>query len=243
MPIKAAKLQDEVRRKLNRVNSDYGRELEVSTLDLILTEAYHLYVENRLALFEINSAVRSELRQLEVKAKQLTPKVFSKDNTTYTANYPSDYLRCSRLYATASKDGCGTKSLKGIIVQTDDLNEALRDPFFKPSFEYEELLYDEGRDGIHIYTDGTFKVIDVFIDYIKKPGDIKTPSLYAEKYYVDAEGKEIRSDSHMELDSAFQMRKVVDIATLIALRDLGDIQDYQTQLDKILKTESLYLTN
>lgn len=242
MAIKSTKLQDEVRRKLNRINSEYGRTIDVSTMDAILTEAYHLYVENRLLVFELNSNVRNELRQLEIKNHPITPSIFKQDNKIYVAKYPKDYLKGTRLYVKSSKESCGEKELKGIIVQTDDLNEALRDPFYSPSFEFEEVLYDEGHDGIYIYTDGSFRVSSVIIDYIKRPNTIRTPSIAPGGYYIDSDGSKITSDVNLELDSAFQMRKIVDIAALIALRDLGDIQDYQAQLDKILRLESLHIT-
>lgn len=240
MPIKATRLQDEVRRKLNRKNSEYGRKISVSEMDLILTEAYHIYVENRVALFEVNSNVRQELRQLEVKNQPLTTIPDKTNNLNYLAEFPDKYYRVTRLHVQAKKEGCGEKELKGIIVQTDDLNEALRDPFYKPSFEFEEILYDEGGEYLHLYTDGTFRVKKVFIDYLKKPGDIRTPSLVKGKY-IDSDGNEIKADQDLELDSTFQMRKIVDIAAAIALRDLGDINDYQAQVNKILQLEALHI--
>lgn len=238
--VKSTKLQAEVRRRINRFNTDYNKKLTVTAIDSALNEALEIWLENRSSLFETNANVRRDLMQLEVKNFKLkTLSKFSQDSIK--AELPPDLFKITRRFCTAYKEGCGKKTLNLVAVQTDDLTEALKSPYLSPSFEWEETLFDDYQSSIIVYHKSSFEVQEVFIDYVKTHPRIQTPSLTASKQYVDSEGNIIKADVGLYLDNNYQYRKICDITALICLRDLGDIENYQTQINKILASDSLYM--
>lgn len=239
MAIKATQLHYDFIRKFNRINSASGRYISVAERDSYLTEAYHIYFENRAALVDVNPLVRNDLRQFEIKRECITP---SRNNGESSfIPYPENFYSLLRTATIASTDECGEeKELLTHKIQSDDISESLKSPFWKPSYEYEETFADEAQDGLYIYHNGVFNIIRVCIDYLKKPGVIRAPSLAINGNYIDANGETVTQDVDLELDSTFAWRKITDIAVLIAARDVSDVQEFESQLGKILRVESLY---
>ena len=238
--VKITKLHAEVRRRVNRFNTDYNKKLSVIAIDSALNESLEIWLENRSTLFETNANVRRDLMQLEVKSFKLSS--VTKFNTdSIKAELPPDLFKITRRYCSAFKEGCGTKTLNLVAVQTDDLTEALKSPYLSPSFEWEETLFDDYQSSIIVYHNASFKIKEVYIDYLKTHPRLQAPSLTASKQYVDSEGDIIKQDVGLFLDNNYQYRKICDIAAFISLRDLGDVQDYQSQISKILSTESIYM--
>lgn len=241
MAIKATQLHYDFLRKLNRINSASGRYVSVAERDSYLTEALYIYFENRAALAEVNPLVRNDLRQFETKKHCVSCN--DVDNKCCFAQYPDNFYRLLRTVTIADCDECDEqRELITRTIQSDDLSESLASPFWKPSYEYEETFADEARDGLYVYHNGDFNVQNVCIDFLRKPNPIAAPSLAENGSYVDPTGATISTDSDLELDSTFAWRKIVDVAVLIAARDLSDFPEFESQLQKILSVEKLYTT-
>lgn len=231
-------LQSEVRRRIQRLNTDYSKKLTVPILDQMINEALQISVKNSLILFEVRDDIAVNLEPLMVRDKVL-PVVLQ--NGKVQAELPSDQTKILRILAKASKPKCDEKVLIVRRIQHQKLSEALRSPFLKPSFEWEETIgLLNTNKKLDVYQDG-FSISEIMIDYIKKHPRITTASLAEDGQYEDADGTIINEDAGLLLDSADQMRVICDIAALIAMRDVGDSQDYQTQLNKILFTQNLFL--
>lgn len=240
--VTATRLHSEFLRRVNRLNTSDKKSYEVYQIDSYLNEGMDIFYENRLSLLETNPQVRDDLRKAEVKSKCFDCKQSDDDNRICIVTLPDDYYRKTRHIVKAEcKDdrNCGEKELNLQTAQSDDLTEILRDPFRKPSFEYETAWADEGIEGLYVYHNNAFQVNKVCIDYYKRLPRIAAPSLEPDKYYINSDGVKVEVDQGYILDTTESWRKVVDIAALIALRDTSAIQDFQTQLSKILQIDKI----
>lgn len=237
----ARELHYEVRRRLNRFNSDYEKKLTISAIDSILTEAVQIVIQQSSLLYEVRDDIAANLDPLVVRDKEL--KVIPGEIKDI-AKLPEDIYKLLRITCIAEKDICGTKSLIIRGHQTQKIDESLKSPNWKPSFEWEETIGLKANvSDYYVYHNKEFKIKSVTLDYIMKHPDIKTPSLKEDGRYIDANGNSIIKDQGLLLDNAYQKRLVCDVAELIAARDLGDNNNFQTQLNKIMISNNLYLNS
>lgn len=94
----------------------------------------------------------------------------SKDK--YNFKLPTDYFDIADIRANASKGKCKLP-LELIELQTENLNQILQDEFRKPSFEWTESLFTINSDQVSVYTDGTFQVDEILLNYYRYPNQIK----------------------------------------------------------------------
>lgn len=230
-------IHDEYRRRLNRANSEYSSNVSVKQVDSYLNEALEIWFENRVDLSELNSNVRNDLRQFEIKNRSI--ELVKKDSIYNVYAYPDNFYKLLRQWAVVSKKGCPDKNVIVFIWESDDISEGLRDPNWKPSYEYEETIADEGEHGLYIWHNGEFTIKKVFVDYYRKPNRIAVPSLITPNNYYELGDVKISEDSDLEVDSTYAYRKIIDIAIACTLRDFGDVNDYNSMIQKILFTNSV----
>lgn len=233
--IPATQLHYEFRRKFNKGDNEFNSNILAPDVDSYLNEALELWFKNRVIAADTNSEVRNDLRALLVTSEKHSAQ--RKDPKRYHIEYPEDLYKLLGMEVLAKKEPCGTKNLKVELIQNDDVSEMLRDPSLQPSFEYEETFAKEYSEGIVSYAMDDFSIVEGYLTYYRKPPAIATPSLTPDKEYVSASGKKITKDSGFFSSDTYAFRNVVDIAVLNALRDYNMIQDYQVQLDKILRKD------
>lgn len=239
MAIKATKLQSEYRKALNRLNSNFDRRVPIVDGDQYINEAIDKIFENFASRFEVNKTLRNHLRQLEVKNQSLE---LEEKSDFIEAKIPDNYYMSTRQYGIGTTKNCDKERLIELfVVQTSDLTNALRNPFWKPSFYWEEALIEEAGDSLIIYN-GDIKFNKVVIDYLRKPGHIATPSLIGNgNSYINSDGETLTEDIDFEIDATFFWRKVVRLAALNTLLDLGDINNYQAKLNNIMALDQTFL--
>lgn len=234
----AKRLVNEFDRKLDMFDGQYKKTLRTEHKLDILNEALSIYFNNRVRIAEANAQVREDLRPLEVKEKTL--KVTTEKDGYIIAELPKDSYRVLRRKAVAIRDGCKQKELPIYLFKTNDLNNALLNPFWKSSFEWEQVIGDEGSGGLYVWHNNEFKILSIVIDYFKYPDEIKCASCFKDGYYEDINGKKISNDVGIIFNSTVVMSDIVDISVLIARRDLGDSTDYPLLLKGILDSKELY---
>lgn len=232
--IPSVRLIYEFDRRYDRIKTEFNKVLRIEDKLSILNESQTLLFKGRASLSEKNSEFRNDLRYLEDKEVELE---FSNKGSYSIAKLPKDFYKILRKRLIASNETCGQKELTLVTMDTNDLNFARKNPFFKSSYEWEHCLCDEGSEGLYLFHDNEFKINKVIIDYYRRPLEIHCPSLSAKKEYVSWNGELIKKDQGAELED--NLEEIVNIAILIARADLGDIQDYKTKLDQIINVQKL----
>lgn len=234
--IKPRKLHYAFRSAYNRGDTQSNPKLSVAMVDSYLNEGMDIWFENEVDLYDTSGKITENLSYYVVTDKSIDISDYTED-TLWFCKYPNDYYRKLRAELSAKKESCGRRRLKVNIFQSDDINEAIRDDLLKSSYEYEEVIAHEEGSGIVLFK-GDFDAFELYMTYIRKPNPIACPSLEEEGSYVNEEGEKVSEDS-IDIGNRFIWRAWVDIAVLNAHRDFGDIQDYRTQLELILKKSYL----
>ena len=235
--IEAKRLVLEFDRRFDRFASEYKKNLRLEDKISVLNEAQEKIFENRVSIAEVNSEGRNDLRNFEIKDFSLKLKRASKDYTIF--EIPSDYYKMLRIKCVADKPGCGRKEIPVTIFQTDDLEQALNDDFWTPSYEWETVLGDEGSEGMFLWHKGNFSIPECIIDYYRKVKDLQCASLSKTGKYRDFNDVLIDYDQGSEMDTTYLWQSVVDLAVLIARADIGDDRDAKMQTEKFFLKDKI----
>lgn len=242
MSITARELIGQFERKLNSLNTNQGQSYQVVDVINILNEAWEVVFENNIKLAETDSRYRNNLRQLEKKNIKLQTKELG--NGITFAQYPVDLHTRLNHFVTAKCTDKGCTKCKMIvprITQSDDLHKNRQDPYRRSDFQWEQLPMDEAGDGLYIYHDGKMEICDIHVDYYRKVRKMQAPSLLKCSFqtYYDYNDRKIVVDEDFDVDSTYLSRKVVDVAVLMAHRDIRDTEGFQTQLSRIMALENI----
>lgn len=243
MGISANKLVYDFQRKLNATVSSRNKNYRIVDIVSYLNEGLEIWYENKVFAAETNDKIKHDLRQFVVPKAELTCEEVDCD--CCLAKFPDNYYKTLDIEVKVCNEECCPGIKKSICPknpQFDDKNTNRKKGHWGADFKWEQLLYKEVSEGILIYHEGEMDVTSVCIDYYKKPQKIQAPELVdcSENSYLDWDNKLITINADFEVDSTFGNRQVSDIAVLNAERDSGNIQQYQTQLQKILQLDTLY---
>jgi len=177
--------------------------------------------------FEESQKRIDDLRTLVKKDETLSPQQANGNagvGNTFVdrGQFPDDYnylisVRCKVDYArdgisfslsSGKRDADGnegtdykTEIVQAKVVQSDDVYELLRDPFNKSRVR--EPICDINESGIDAYTDDTFIVDSIIINYLKKPVSVSLST---------STDSDLPEHTHDE---------IVDMATELMLSDIG----------------------
>ena len=245
----------EVKLKLNKVDSQDYENLIVPEIDWYLNEAQNIFIKQRYGIsnnkrqgFETTQKRIDDLRKLVVKGNILPFATSSVDLNAYEACLPEDYMFHIRSRANINKEDCGQKlGVSTVQIQHDDLDTVLQDPFYSPSFEWEEIpivFMQGGPQGIvgsddvcpmgYVigYSDGSFILNDLRLDYLRIPRRISWGTGVGSSSYIYPNGQLAAFNDSCEL-AEHTHHEIVDIAVMIASGDL----DHPNLQSKILKTQ------
>lgn len=96
----------------------------------------------------------------------------SKTQEKYNFKLPKDYFDLADVRANAEKEKCKRK-INCVEIQIENLTEILQDEYWKPSFEWDETIYTINSDYVSIYTDNTFQISDILLNYYRYPSQLK----------------------------------------------------------------------
>lgn len=224
--------------KLNKVDSQQFRNLRVPEIDWLLNEAQEVFIK-KIAQprikngygFEVNQRSIDDVRTIVVDS--LTPLVISNFNTqdnSFQAALPADYMFFISGYACITKGQCENQRARMYVKQHDDLHE--ESPFDSSSFEWREVSVRFFKNGLRVFTDGTFIVESICeFNYIKQPAYIQNAQDYVGGTYNLPNGTPLVGFQNCELPEHTH-REIVDLAVLIATGQI-QIPDYQIKQDKI----------
>jgi hypothetical protein len=96
----------------------------------------------------------------------------SKTHNKENFKLPLDYFDLSAVRGKATKGKCSFW-MHFEEVRTENIEEVLIDEFRKPSFEWEEVVYTVNADKLSVYTDSTFSMSEVLLNYYRYPSQIR----------------------------------------------------------------------
>ena len=127
-----------------------------------------------------SSALRYEAYILEKKneddIRQIAPLLVTsnrvlgeKENDYYVFELPKDLFDFSSLQVRAKKDNCYADMEILTEIKNQNKQFYMSDEFTSPSFEYREAIFNLSDNKVKIYTDGTFSLPYMVMDYYKHP--------------------------------------------------------------------------
>jgi hypothetical protein len=218
--------------RANKVDGLRNSSFLVPQIDEYIWEGYIIWLEAICEDLEVNQKRRDDIRQLEEKNVEL-PVV--KEDDYYVAFLPDNYYRYLESYSVVYTDTCPKKVIKNYFVQKDDIYQ--NDSMYNSSYGFERMNIDLSSNKMYIYSDD-LKIDSVKLTYVRKPLRPGNPEDYVTGFYNLADGTQA-TQQDIEVDSTFQIEKILDIAVLVAMRDVGNTIDFESQLNKILKISKL----
>lgn len=221
------------KQKLNKIDSQKYRNLLVPEIDWKLNEAYRIFIKNVAVPrnnpqggFETNTRSINDIRNLVVEKHKVVTSVF--DNKSHVAELPKNYWFLMSSAALGEKGEC-LDLLTTNEVQHDDRNE--ESPFNSSSFEWRETNFRYFEEGLRFFTDGTFKIKEVYLNYLKTPVYMHYAEGFRSGGYKSPEGELLVGKQDCELSYDVE-REIVDLAVLITTGDL-QMPDYQIKMAKV----------
>lgn len=204
--------------------------LNEGQLSLIKKRYGGLNTSYRVAFEEVQKR-RDEFQRILVTNERLDIKQDSVDKEIYTADITQtkkEYMFLARTNVMAAKGNCGSRRLKGILKQTDDLDIVLDSPLEQSFFEWGEVVFRMTEDKLQFITDSTFSIKNSIVDYLRYPSELSM------KGYKDFNGT-ASTDKHCELPK-FMHYDIVDEAAAIYTSSLTN-PDLQAKLWKMSNDE------
>ena len=224
------------KQKLNKIDSQRIRNLEVPEIDWKLNEAQEVLcktiAEPRIAnaiSFEFNQRIIDDISTIVVNQKNgagITPTIY--DGDEYFAAIPIDYWFYigGDLYATK-----GTCSGKLTIRETKHGDRVSNSPFDKSSFLWREANIRRVAGGFLIDTEGDFVPTELCLNYLREPKRIHNADAWDNINGYTVDGITLKGTQDCELDPKLH-REVVDVAVAIAAGDLS-LPDYMIKRAKL----------
>lgn len=220
--------------KLNKLDSNQYRNIQIPDIDRKLNEAAHIFIKSiaqpryaKMIGLEMNQRTIEDLRTILIDS--LSIPVTTTDGLSYFATLPNDYQYPTNMKVVASKDNCKDKNCEVIIRKHDDKHED--SPFDISSFEWREVNVHFVGNKIRIFTDGTFVVNSLILDYLKKIKYIHNAEDFNALGYVLPDGTILTGYQDCELPVDVH-NEIVDLAVLITSGELNTA-DYQLKQNKI----------
>jgi hypothetical protein len=224
--------------KLNKIDSEQYRNLRVPEIDWLLNEAQEFFIKsvafprvpNYLG-FETSQRTIDDIRTIVVENKQLEKDLINSEDRQKVFVLPTDYMFYISAKVTVSKAQCGLKEVRLLIKQHDDKFE--ESPFDNSSFEWGDINATFDSKGLRVYSDGTFDVENVKLNYIKEPVYIHNASDFKPEgqYKSLKTGLNLTGRQNCELPNQTH-REIVDIAVMLASSNL-DMQNIQIKQGKL----------
>lgn len=222
------------KQKLNKIDSQQYRNLRIPEIDWKLNEACEIFIKNIAEPrinnhlgFEVNQRTIDDIRTLVVNDKELSCSIINPKS--YISNLPNDYLFYVSSEVNISKNNCNNIIARCKIKQHDDTHE--QSPFDKSSFEWREVNIRFYEKGIKIFTDETFVINSLILNYIKKHPYLHNAEDYPTGIYNLPSGIILTGIQNCILPEQTH-REIVDIAVSITSLDLS-ASDYALKQTKL----------
>lgn len=232
------RMQYDVKVKLNKVDSQQYRNLLIPEIDWALNEAQGILIkrvaEPRKVRNEFDYGFEKNQRNIDdirtiVKDGTVIPSL-KLSSLEYSVALPVDYQHLVSCKARMTKLNCIGILANCILRQHDDDFES--SPFDKSSFEWREVNIRFYEGGIKAFSDGTFTIDSLSLDYIRIPAYIHNAEGYGTaQQYLLPDGVLLTGFQDCELP-IHTHSEIVDLAVLILTGEL-QYNDYNIKREKL----------
>lgn len=207
--------------RLNKLDSSQYRNIRIPEIDRKLNEAANLLVRSiafpRIAEnigFEKNQRTIDDIRTIVVD--DFTINTTTTDNISFYATLPALSPKIYEYYidskAMALKGSCTLKPCDVIIRRHGDKHE--NSPFDESSFEWREVNAHFVGNTIRYFSDGTFLIPNIKLDFIKKMAYMHNAQDFPGATYTLPNGTVLTGFVNCELPDIIHS-EVLDLAVLI----------------------------
>lgn len=227
----------DVKLKLNKIDNQNYANLEVPEIDWILNDAYNLFIRSyvfprtRQKLqevgFEVNQRNIEDLKNLVVNSTEpiSSNAINSKE---YYFEFPKNYMFGLSNYIVIKKGSCSDKTRVKVRQHDDEFKKSFHS---KSSFEWRLVNGIYYEKGLKTFSDGTFTINDLYVNYIKKTEFVHNAEAYSPNGYQLASGETLTGFRTFELPEHV-LPEISDLAVLIATGML-QVPDYQIKQNKL----------
>lgn len=213
----------------DKLDSNDFPKLELPQILLYLNKAQTATIEqiydpddNKLG-FETTQLTMDHLSPIHVKSEPLVPLIVSTGNPNEyyfnLSNLSQKYMHLTRSYSYGTSPVCGSQILDNLVYTSNELNQVLKDPNRKPSFEWQEIPITVAQDRGYFYTDGTFTLETVKWEYLREPKEIDMAG------YTKFDGSP-SIDQDCEFDNTIA-ENIINLALVYAKTTVGDFSGAQ----------------
>ena len=221
--------------KINKLDSQKWRNLKIPQIDWLLREAETMLIKS-IAMprfknglgFEINKRNIHDIYTIVVN-NEIVPMNILAGTTSYEAVPPDDYWFEVASYVVCTKDTCIDRKIRVFPKQHDDLHE--ESAFDNSSFEWGEVNCRMFDGGFRVFTDGTFTISDLCLDYIRRPAIMHYADGWGVAGYNLPDGTVLTGTQDSELPEGIH-NEIVDLAVVIATSAMM-IPDYAVKREKL----------
>lgn len=107
----------------------------------------------------------------KIIVKQVKP-ITKYNKWTADLTQPSNYMLYIQSYCTASLGKCKDRLVYNNLIERSDIDTYFKSAYNIPSFEWQEQVATIANNKLEVYTDGTYSLGYVYLDYIKYPPKI-----------------------------------------------------------------------
>lgn len=219
MSIKA--MHYDVKRKLNKVDSQQYKNLLVPEIDVALNEAYGLFIKMiafprfRTQLgFEKSQRTIDDIRPLVNEQEDAENQFIVEGNRV---PLPEDYVFYLSSHLVAKKNNCESVKIRPTFVQHDD--DAEGDFHHKSSYEWRTINARFNSYGVRFENDGSFEIEKFCLSYVRKPKYIHNAEDFREGGYISPSGDLLTGFENCELPDHTHA-EITDIAVMLLTGEL-----------------------
>jgi len=166
---------------LNKVNRQDNVDIPIEDIIVYLNKAQLSWVETKLntnnALRVGYDSIRKRIDDLQILKETNIELITNKTNNLRHLGYKcsldnlENYMFYVSSYSVAKKNSC-EGVISNDLVRSGDLETRYLDVNHSPSFEWRTTLATLGDNELYVYTDGSFDISKVFINYLRYPQKI-----------------------------------------------------------------------
>lgn len=222
----------DVKKKLNKVDSQQYRNLLVPEIDFALNEAIEVFIKlvaapknGAISGFEKNQKAMDDIRPL-VESEHFPENQI--DVTDNLAVLPDNYMYYLSSYVKTSKGNCSA-NIDVTPVQHDDKSESNIN--YSSSFEWRTINAEFNSRGIRFYNDGSFEIKKFCLSYIRKPKYVHNAEAFRGGQYKLPSGILLEGHEDCELPDHTH-REITDVAVALLSGEMN-LPGYQAAIAKL----------